>query len=370
MPPAADGGGSAAGPTPAAPHPAAAPTGPQKRGGGRVEHLDPHGFYLPEGVQAVVLNEKKVNRRQRKWDDMAKDWGATERSRPDRVKERVRKGIPPSARKFAWPLLTHSRDVRKRHRDIYRMLLERDGQLAHDIRDQVERDLDRTLPDHAMFREAGTVSGQHVLRNILHAYALFDPDVGYCQGMGFIVAMMITVEMEEEDCFWTFVQLMHGESFAMQRLFLPGFPMMLQFFHVFEGLLERFYPKLSAHFRRHKVSAALYATQWFLTLFVNQFPHHPHLLLRLLDIFMSEGWKIMFRLGLTLLHSREKLLLTLDFDHIMMELKNLHFDQDPDKLLRAALDLNLKHAHVYELCEDYVRRNPDVDTSLLFPKRP
>lgn len=50
------------------------------------------------------------------------------------------------------------------------------------------RDIDRTFPSDEMFRDA---VGKECLMNVLKAYALFDPEVGYCQGMAFLVGVLL-----------------------------------------------------------------------------------------------------------------------------------------------------------------------------------
>ena len=63
-------------------------------------------------------------------------------------------------------------------------------------------DLPRTYPHHILFTpssgvrhegpasslpvEAGMSRGQKGLRDVLRAYACYDPRVGYCQGMAFV----------------------------------------------------------------------------------------------------------------------------------------------------------------------------------------
>lgn len=48
------------------------------------------------------------------------------------------------------------------------------------------------------------VLGQTLLRRVLRAYANYDEEVGYCQGMGFIAGMFLTY-MPEEEAFWQLV---------------------------------------------------------------------------------------------------------------------------------------------------------------------
>jgi len=43
------------------------------------------------------------------------------------------------------------------------------------------------------------VNSQRSLSNVLKVYAIHDPEVGYCQGMGFTTALLL-MYMEEEVC--------------------------------------------------------------------------------------------------------------------------------------------------------------------------
>lgn len=54
--------------------------------------------------------------------------------------------------------------------------------------------------------------GQTSLRHLLHWYAALDPDVGYCQGMGFIAALFLTY-MIEEQAFYTFYTVLNVSKF-------------------------------------------------------------------------------------------------------------------------------------------------------------
>lgn len=40
------------------------------------------------------------------------------------------------------------------------------------------------------------------MERILKCYARRNPYVGYCQGMNFILNFIMTMEFNEEDCFW------------------------------------------------------------------------------------------------------------------------------------------------------------------------
>lgn len=52
------------------------------------------------------------------------------------------------------------------------------------------RDINRTFPAHDYFKEAGGV-GQDALYKISKAYAVYDEEVGYCQGLSFLAAALL-----------------------------------------------------------------------------------------------------------------------------------------------------------------------------------
>jgi len=66
-----------------------------------------------------------------------------------------------------------------------------------DDSEQIEKDIHRTFPRHIFFSEIG--KGQMALFNVLKAYSVYNKAIGYCQGMGFISALLL-MYMPEEVC--------------------------------------------------------------------------------------------------------------------------------------------------------------------------
>lgn len=62
---------------------------------------------------------------------------------------------------------------------------------------QIEKDLHRTFPRHHLMDRSGRLA----LRRTLAAYALHNPEVGYCQGMNFVAGLLLMF-MDEEDAFY------------------------------------------------------------------------------------------------------------------------------------------------------------------------
>jgi hypothetical protein len=81
-----------------------------------------------------------------------------------------------------------------------------------DVR-QIDLDVNRTYRDNIMFRERYGVK-QQSLFNILCAYSVYNSEVGYCQGMSQVAALLL-VYMDEEDSFWGLSQLMTHHKYGM-----------------------------------------------------------------------------------------------------------------------------------------------------------
>ena len=55
---------------------------------------------------------------------------------------------------------------------------------------KIEKDLYRTLPGNKEFM-LKSKTGKNRLFNVLKAYQAYDPQIGYCQGMNFLAAMLL-----------------------------------------------------------------------------------------------------------------------------------------------------------------------------------
>ncbi|PNW70621.1 hypothetical protein CHLRE_17g727450v5 [Chlamydomonas reinhardtii] len=210
----------------------------------------------------------------------------------------------------------------------------------------IMRDLNRTYPTHIYFTQRQG-PGQRALYSVLRAYAVYDSKVGYVQGMGFLAAVLL-LYMDAEEAFWTLVAVMKGplgpdKGEGLQRLYMPGMPGLQGSLYKFKRLLPEVAPRLAARMEREGVEPALYATHWFNTAFAYSMPF-PHLL-RVWDIFLAEGQKMVFRVGLALLQSSERRLAGLPFEALLEALsaKRLHelLPPSPEELVRRALRLRV-----------------------------
>ena len=220
--------------------------------------------------------------------------------------------------------------------------------------DEISRDITRTFPKHQMFRDAGGL-GQRSLFHVLRAYNVYDPKVGYCQGMGFIAALLLCY-MPEEDAFWLLVSLMSGPH-DMGHVFAPGLPRFQEMMFVFHRLIRQVLPKLHHHFEAENVVPDMFASQWFITVFASTFP--LDIVAHIWDIFLAEGWHFVYRAGLAILTLAQDAILSapggpLDLEGILKHLKEVEKRVSREALVTAALQIRLARSDLDDLQAAYV----------------
>lgn len=235
-------------------------------------------------------------------------------------KERIRSGIPHDYRCKVWTALIRMRtqNIRKNYPDdIYETeLVANEKQEQHsECFKQIELDLLRTLPNNRYFEDPNSIGIQRV-RRVLRAYSHFDPSVGYCQGMNRLAAMALLV-LPEETAFWCLIAIIQC---IMPKDYYKR-PWLAQVdCRVLGDLLERKLPKLYKHLIENDIELTLFS--WFFTIFVDG--TRPELLMRIWDIFLYEGDKILFRFALAILHiAQDELIKMTDFSSISSHLNRL-----------------------------------------------
>ncbi|KAG0278318.1 hypothetical protein BGZ96_002443 [Linnemannia gamsii] len=281
-------------------------------GGGDANHLHPPGE-LPSGSMVSELaarlsepgsflaeHERKRNlKKQYEFNRVseAKWIQAMSQLQPDQVKKLTkfkklaRGGVPTSIRGRVWQFLANVNHYREP--GLFQDLLSRGHLPIHDV---IARDVHRCYPDHVHFRDGMGGTGQEDLHSILKAYAHYKPSVGYCQGMGRLVGMML-MQMPVEEAFWLLVATL--EDGYLNDYFTPTLRQLRIDALVFERLLKAQDPRLAQHLHTNDVSPIMYITPWFLTLFTLSLPWAS--VLRVWDVFYFDGVKTLFRIGLGIL---------------------------------------------------------------------
>ncbi|EGC29275.1 hypothetical protein DICPUDRAFT_84688 [Dictyostelium purpureum] len=293
--------------------------------------LDKYGFVKtsnPNQLNDEEIKTKKMEKIERKWVKLIKFEVSFTSSK---IRERLPKGIPSSVRGSAWKKLFETVSIKNKAKVSYTELLTKP--LPQAVHAQIQRDLDRTFPKHSFFQEKGGM-GQQILSNILTAFSIYNPEVGYCQGMGFITCLLL-IYMAEEDAFWSLIQL--TERYGMSEMWKPDFPYLQTSFGILDTLLETHFPQLHSHFQKQNVFTPLFASQWFICLLIYNLPF-PYIV-RIWDLFLYDGLVVIFAACLSLFKIYEDQLLKMEFEEILNLLK---FSHGEDKNIKGDVSTFMK----------------------------
>ena len=143
---------------------------------------DKYGFISgeTEGVDPIV-DVEILRRRESKWLEMLSEWDSYMMKNYKKVRERCRKGIPPSVRARAWLHLCGAKYQMENpeNKNTFRKLCSSRGEQRWT--DDIEKDLHRNFPTHELFGGEYEKIGQGELFRVLKAYSVLNPVDGYCQ---------------------------------------------------------------------------------------------------------------------------------------------------------------------------------------------
>ncbi|XP_077882862.1 ecotropic viral integration site 5 protein homolog isoform X4 [Ictidomys tridecemlineatus] len=253
------------------------------------------------------------------WGRIVNEWEDVRKKKEKQVKELVRKGIPHHFRAIVWQLLCSAQSMPIK--DQYSELLK----MTSPCEKLIRRDIARTYPEHNFFKEKDSL-GQEVLFNVM--------------------------KMPEEEAFCVFVKLM--QDYRLRELFKPSMAELGLCMYQFECMIQEHLPELFVHFQSQSFHTSMYASSWFLTIFLTTFP--LPIATRIFDIFMSEGLEIVFRVGLALLQMNQAELMQLDMEGMLQHFQKViphQFDGSPDKLIQAAYQVKYNSKKMKKLEKEY-----------------
>ncbi|XP_037545901.1 EVI5-like protein [Nematolebias whitei] len=290
------------------------------------------------------------------WGRIVNEWEEWRRKKDKLLKELIRKGIPHHFRAIVWQLLGNATDmpVKNQYSELLKM--------SSPCEKLIRRDIARTYPEHEFFKGQDSL-GQEVLFNVMKAYSLVDREVGYCQGSAFIVGLLL-MQMPEEEAFCVFVRLM--QEYRLRELFKPSMAELGLCIYQFEYLLQEQLPELNVHFRSQSFHTSMYASSWFLTLFLTFLP--LPVATRIFDIFMYEGLEIIFRVGLAILQYNQTDLIQLDMEGMSQHFQKViphQFDSCPDKLILRAYQVKYNSKKMKKLEKEYTTiKNKEMEEQI------
>ncbi|XP_013412235.1 uncharacterized protein LOC106174987 isoform X2 [Lingula anatina] len=279
-------------------------------------HIDSYGFkQRPENdslIQHFVCTQlyqhychqlQSYEQHQQAWRDYLK-LHRHSLTKTKELKTLCRAGIPPQHRAEVWTQLIYNQvqDLVKTkgphyYQNVCNMMP--DSVNANRYLRQISLDLMRTMPNNIHF-SSPTSDGIKKMREVLQAFCVHNPQLGYCQGMNFIVGMALLF-MEAEDAFWTLVAI--TEKYFSPNYFDHNLVGAQADQEVLKEFLREKLPQLWQHLEELDIEISTVTLNWFLPIFFDAVPFET--LLRIWDCFLLEGPKVLFRFALAILKIHE-----------------------------------------------------------------
>lgn len=250
-----------------------------------------------------------------------------------KLKEMVRKGVPPTCRTWVWMNSSSAGKKKQAMASNYYQIMVTAGATSKYL-SEIEQDAPGTFPSHPWIQSD---DGKAALKRVLTAYSVHNDKLGYCRAMSNIVGLLlVAMNRNEENAFWLLASL-------VEDILYPGtFSRNLEGCQVemlaLDELLSQKLPLLHAHLANTECDISLIATDWYLCLFTTSMPSET--VCRVFDALFNEGPKVLFRVALALLKINEEVLLKCDnAGDIVMSMRQLARDMHHrDKLMHVAFE--------------------------------
>ena len=131
-----------------------------------------------------------------------------------------------------------------------------------------------------------------MLFNVLLAYANYDTQIGYVQGLNYIAAMLLMHIQEEENVFWCLVSILHGKGW--RTIYTPEMPKLMHLIDIVEQKLKEDWPNVAEHLERENFTVGAAFSPLFITLYIYQIEHQHAM--RIFEYFILDGEESLLRI--------------------------------------------------------------------------
>ncbi|KAF1816775.1 TBC-domain-containing protein [Eremomyces bilateralis CBS 781.70] len=223
----------------------------------------------------------------------------------------VRTGIPIELRAEVW--LEAAGSYLLLSKDDFKSYVDRSQlELSESVRLEIEHDVQRTLTRTNIFFYGAKGLGADRIREILCAYAVRNPDTGYCQGMHKIAAFLILVTPRPAPAFLllsSVIERIMPHGYWTGDLLIPTADQ-----QVLMTLLSRAAPDIFRHFKQLEVQIAPFTMRWFIALFADGFHNtSAEFTYRVWDILFCrqppDGYLFLFAVAIAVLREHSRVLL-------------------------------------------------------------
>jgi len=224
-------------------------------------------------------------------------------------------------------------------------LINRDQNFKN-IHQQINKDINRTFYTDK-FKES---NGKEMLDNILTLIAFIRPEIGYCQGMNFIVGALINFIDDEESCFWIFLHFI--DNIGLKDLYLQNMPEYLIKLYQLNYFIKEYFPKMHHHLKTNRINLDIFFSKWILTIFSNFLAFET--LYNVWDVFILDKWKAIFKFSIIISSYMEEELINMDLHSYSSYVRNNNINslkfQDLSKYYNK---YKINNSKLNELKEDF-----------------
>ena len=216
---------------------------------------------------------------------------------------------------------------------------------------QIQMDLERTAPDIPFFQNK---IGIDSLFSVLKAVAIFDKDVGYCQGMNILVANMLLVsDGNELNTFNVIKYIFSLKGLRIREFFVSGFPRLNMYLYIIKEILKDQKKVIYDKINELQVPDEIWIFKWMQSLFALVLP--LEVIVRIWDCIFAFGIEFSLNIIIALVDIYEKdILKVTDLDEFCTVFKMKFSDEAEiinfrEKLISTAKSIVIKETTFYNL---------------------
>ncbi|EGC38695.1 hypothetical protein DICPUDRAFT_148582 [Dictyostelium purpureum] len=256
----------------------------------------------------------------------------------------VRKGIPDKKRGIVWQAIVGTKDADEDHcyNSAYSSSF---GEIVDPNIRNIPAFGGVVSPSDHLLTEAGVKQVKFLL-TLIHT----NSSVEYCPQLPDLVHILLSFMSEANAYTTASLMIKDSEEGSPFKCLNLDKKECAKFVLSFDHLIEIHLPKLHRHMLLIGLTNSfVFSDEWFSRLFVSFLPYTT--VLRIFDVFLNEGYKVLYRIGLALLKTHKKeLKKKTTMEKFLATLKSLNSKMyDAEALIKTAFEISLKRSHLEDI---------------------
>ena len=196
------------------------------------------------------------------------------------------------------------------------------------------KDIERT------YFERNTNENQKKLENILNSVVYYERELGYFQGMNYIIGfIMHLLNYNEEESFYLYLSIVINTEF--KNIYKNNLELLNKYIYFLNKYIELYTPKIAQYLKENIIDPSFFCQTWFFTLFTKynsyfNINNYPKSIVLILENFILDGYISIFRAGITFLNYYQNKMILMEKDQFMKFLIN---ELSQDMISNQNLDL-------------------------------